>query len=182
MLKKFEKALKEGAIVFLSCLESIVESRDPICQYNMMQIMTRRVHVYETDVMGIVHHSNYVRYCEEARVLYCEKFDLLDLKTAPESTKQKSISVHGLTVIGIQFLYKKPLRFHDEFFVETQGKQVGIRLILQYQIYKMENAKKIVCCVAQTDHCSLDEKLKVKRPTPAYLEKTKELSWTGTWL
>ena len=116
MLKKFEKVLKEAASVFLSCLESIVESRDPICQYNMMQIMTRRVHVYETDVMGIVHHSNYVRYCEEARVIYCDQFDLLDLKSSPESSAQKTISVHGLTVIGIQFLYKKPLRFHDQFF------------------------------------------------------------------
>jgi acyl-CoA thioester hydrolase len=147
-----------------------------------MQIMTRRVHVYETDVMGIVHHSNYVRYCEEARVLFCDRFDLLDLKKTSSGSEKKDISVHGLTVIAVHVEYKRPLRFHDEFFVEIQGKQDGIKLILQYRIFKIENDQKVVCCLAQTDHCSLDENLKVKRPTPDYLKKTKELAWTETWL
>ena len=28
----------------------------------------RRINYYETDKMGIVHHSNYIRFFEEARV------------------------------------------------------------------------------------------------------------------
>lgn len=32
----------------------------------------RKVHYYETDQMGIVHHSNYIRWFEEARI------DLMD--------------------------------------------------------------------------------------------------------
>ena len=28
----------------------------------------RRANYYETDQMGIVHHSNYIRYSEEARI------------------------------------------------------------------------------------------------------------------
>mgnify|MGYP004616350157 CR=1 FL=1 len=32
----------------------------------------RCVHYYETDQMGIVHHSNYIRWFEEARTAYLE--------------------------------------------------------------------------------------------------------------
>lgn len=142
--------------------------------------MTRRVHVYETDVMGIVHHSNYVRYCEEARVLFCEKIGLLDLKFGSNDD-----AVHGLTVIGLQFFYKKPLRFHDEFFVEMQGQQKGVKLILQYRLFKKNQKDKTqpeLCMVAQTEHCSLSKDMKVQRPSSEYLVKTKEIPWTETWL
>lgn len=139
--------------------------------------MTRRVHVYETDVMGIVHHSNYVRYCEEARVRFCEKFGLLDLEFGSSDE-----AVHGLTVIGLQFSYKKPLRFHDEFFVEIQGHQKGVKLILQYKIFRNNKTQPELCVVAQTEHCSLSKDMKVQRPSPQYLEKTKEIPWTETWL
>ena len=33
-----------------------------------MSVYSHRVQYYETDRMGIVHHSNYVRWMEEARV------------------------------------------------------------------------------------------------------------------
>ena len=34
-----------------------------------MESYIHKVNYYETDKMGIVHHSNYVRWLEEARVL-----------------------------------------------------------------------------------------------------------------
>ena len=34
---------------------------------------THRVQYYETDQMGIVHHSNYIRWFEEARLDFMEK-------------------------------------------------------------------------------------------------------------
>ena len=34
-----------------------------------------KVQYYETDKMGIVHHSNYIRWMEEARVDFLEKID-----------------------------------------------------------------------------------------------------------
>lgn len=33
----------------------------------------RRVLYYETDKMGIVHHSNYIRYMEEGRLSTCAR-------------------------------------------------------------------------------------------------------------
>ena len=39
---------------------------------------SRRVYYYETDKMGIVHHSNYIRWFEEARVDLIEQAGLPD--------------------------------------------------------------------------------------------------------
>ena len=33
----------------------------------------RKVNYYETDAMAIVHHSNYIRWFEEARMDYMDK-------------------------------------------------------------------------------------------------------------
>ena len=44
-------------------------------------ITTRhRVAFYETDGMGIVHHANYLRFCENARIVWLETHD----KSYPE--------------------------------------------------------------------------------------------------
>ena len=36
----------------------------------MSYIYTRKANYYETDMMGIVHHSNHIRYFEEARIAF----------------------------------------------------------------------------------------------------------------
>ena len=35
-----------------------------------------KVQYYETDQMGCVHHSNYIRWFEEARTAYLEQLDM----------------------------------------------------------------------------------------------------------
>ena len=41
-----------------------------------MHIYERKINYYETDKMGIVHHSNYIRFFEEARCSLLEEFNL----------------------------------------------------------------------------------------------------------
>ena len=41
-----------------------------------LEIYKHRVHYYETDKMGIVHHSNYVRWLEEARAVSYTHLDV----------------------------------------------------------------------------------------------------------
>ena len=38
-----------------------------------MKFYDRKINYYETDQMGVVHHSNYIRYFEEARCSYLEQ-------------------------------------------------------------------------------------------------------------
>ena len=42
----------------------------------MEHIFERTINYYETDKMGIVHHSNYIRFLEEARCEFLKAIDL----------------------------------------------------------------------------------------------------------
>jgi acyl-CoA thioester hydrolase len=80
---------------------------------------SRSVHLYETDLMGVVHHSNYIRYMEEARFAWLRAQNLIHL--------------HGVeancvfAVIDLQVSYKAPLRWGDEFEVELHVVQMRSR-------------------------------------------------------
>ena len=61
-------------------------------------IFERTVNYYETDKMGITHHSNYVRFLEEAR---CEF--LKTIKLPYEALEAKEIMI---PVLGVNCSYK----------------------------------------------------------------------------
>lgn len=86
----------------------------------------RRVSYYDTDAMGIVHHSNYVRYFEDARVDWMRASGLMRYH-APHGPL--TFAVHELVVN-----YRKPLRFDDEFDVDLKVEIDGVRLRFDYEI------------------------------------------------
>ncbi len=86
----------------------------------------RRVSYYDTDAMGIVHHSNYVRYFEDARVAWMRESGLADYH-APKGPF--TFAVHELSLN-----YKKPLRFDDLFSVTLTVQLDGLRLRFDYVI------------------------------------------------
>ncbi|MBQ7729506.1 MAG: acyl-CoA thioesterase, partial [Spirochaetales bacterium] len=66
---------------------------------------TRKAQYHETDKMGIIHHSNYIKWMEEARIAYMESlgygFD-----------KVESLGILS-PVAGISVSYKSPVHFND---------------------------------------------------------------------
>ncbi len=132
----------------------------------------RNIHVYETDLMGIVHHSNYLRFCEEARVEWCRSRGAL-------GDEQKD--VFGLAVIESKVKHLRPLRYADKIKIQIQVKIIGARLIFQYKIF----AGNVLRCIAETRHCRMDLSLKVKRFDQKFINfintVEKEI-WTETWL
>ena len=88
-----------------------------------MKPYVHQVHYYETDKMGITHHSNYVRFMEEARVDY-----LNQLGTAFDKIEADGISS---PVITLECSYKKTTTFPDEIFIYVKPK---IRLFLKKTI------------------------------------------------
>ena len=52
-----------------------MESGGEIMEGNFT-VYNRKINYYETDKMAIVHHSNYIRFFEEARLDMMDKFDL----------------------------------------------------------------------------------------------------------
>ena len=64
-----------------------------------------KVHYYETDKMGVVHHSNYIRWMEEARVFAMDQVGY----------PYKKFEDDGLVspVLSVECTYKKSVSFGD---------------------------------------------------------------------
>lgn len=133
----------------------------------------RKIQFYETDLMGIVHHSNYLRIFEEARVAWAVEKGLLNY--------QQASSAFQLAVVETNVRHLQALKFGDEIQVEVQACQQKIRIVFEYKLYaRARNDKPFATC--KTVHVALDTDLNVMRvpkTMQAILEKEK---WTETWL
>lgn len=91
-----------------------------------------RVGYAETDKMGFVHHSNYVRYYETAR---WELFRSLGLS-------YKAIEDQGIwmPVIDVHAVYKKPAFYDDLLRIETNIKELPrVKFHCHYDVYNQNN-------------------------------------------
>ena len=125
----------------------------------------RRAYYYETDKMGIVHHSNYVRILEESRV------DLMTKAGLPfTEVEQMGLMI---PVLEVSLQYKFPLRFDDEFeVVPTLTDFNGCKFTVRYEINNLTTGK--LALTAQTKHCFTDDKLmpvRLKKKFPEVYEK-----------
>lgn len=130
----------------------------------------RRINYYETDKMGIVHHSNYIRFLEEARIDYLKK----------EGLDYWSMEKMGI-IIPVTFVrcrYLIPLCFDDEIEISTKlTKYDGIKMELSYEIRKKEDGS--LCTTGETGHCFLNDErkpIRMKREYPELFAKLKELA------
>lgn len=135
-----------------------------------MHTYKHRVQYYETDEMGIVHHSNYLRFCEEARVDWAQARGLLDY--------QKKGSASLFAVYETRVKHLKPALFGDSIEIELQARPAGVRIFLQYRL----KARGEVLALAETVHVPLDEKLKLMRLPKNMTEILEKETWTETWL
>lgn len=110
-----------------------------------MEVYKHKIQVYETDNMGITHHSNYVRFMEEARVDFMEKSGYGYEKMVSEGVVSP--------VIGINVEYKSPTKYPDVVEIEVSVLEMSA---LKLKIgYRMTCAGKLVC-TASSSHCFLD--------------------------
>lgn len=119
--------------------------------------------------MRIVHHSNYLRFCEEARVDWCKKKGLLG---------SNETEVFSLAVLETRVKHIKPAKYSDVVQFMVQVKIVGARLIFQYKLLVSDQ----IICLVETVHCNLDLNLKVKRLSPELIKMVENEKWTETWL
>ena len=111
----------------------------------------RKINYYETDKMGVVHHSNYIRYMEEARSAWLEKIEM------PFSLLEKN----GITipVLEVKCKYKYHITFGDTIIIETFAKEYsGVKMTIGYHIKNKETEKTIL--IGETKHCFTDRTLK----------------------
>ena len=95
---------------------------------------TRAVYYYETDKMGVVHHSNYARWLEEARNCYFNDMDLAYIETER----------HGVMspVTDLSLRFKYPAKYGDSFTVRIKLiKYTGVRFRMEYIIVNQDGTE-----------------------------------------
>jgi len=111
----------------------------------------RKINYYETDKMGIVHHSNYIRFLEEARC------SMLEAAGMPYSEFEKQGVL--IPVLSVNCNYKSHVTFDDMIEIKTLIKEFnGIRLTMQYEIINKKTGDLVL--TAETMHCFTNKKLK----------------------
>ena len=106
-----------------------------------------KVQYYETDGMGIVHHSNYIRWFEEARV------DLLEqLGFGYDRIEEAGYSG---PVLEVSCQYKTMSKFGETVRIEASITQYnGVRMTLHYDVY--DKATGTLRCTGDSRHCFIN--------------------------
>ncbi len=129
----------------------------------------RRINYYETDKMGIVHHSNYIRYMEEARCYWLDKLGM------PFSAFEENHIT--IPVLGVSCDYKHHVTFDDIILINTYIKSYsGVRLTVGYNIKDKKTGQTVL--VGESKHCFTDENLKpinLKKHKKEFSEKFENL-------
>ncbi len=125
-----------------------------------MDIYERTPHYYETDQMKIVHHSNYIRWFEEARIHY--------LNAVGMSFAAQEATGIVCPVLTVDAKYIQMVRFGDTVEIITRlNLYNGLRYGFSYEIRNKETGE--LCCTGTSTHCFLDPDGKPVRVRRDYL-------------
>lgn len=127
-----------------------------------MKLYEHKVQYYETDQMGVAHHSNYIRWMEEARIDFLSQIGW-DYKTLEENGVISPVT-------AVDCKYKMTTKFYDVITIQvTVAEFRGIKLKLKYEMRRGET----IVCEATSEHCFLDSEgrlLNIKRSHPDFYE------------
>lgn len=121
---------------------------------------SHKAHYYETDQMGVVHHSNYIRWFEEARVEFLDKIGY------PYARMEKDGVISP--VLEIEAKYRSMVHFGDEVSIEAFIESFnGIKMSIAYEIKDSHTGE--LRTTGKSRHCFLDRNghpLSLKRSFP----------------
>ena len=130
-----------------------------------------KVRYFETDRMGVVHHSNYLRFLENARM------DWMDENIMKYSELEKlGVIVPAISASGN---FKGFLHFDEHYSITMKLiEYTGVRMKFSYEIYSDDTGK--LCYDGETAHFFSSDALKtgkdympisIKRKLPEVHEK-----------
>ncbi|MBQ0041970.1 MAG: acyl-CoA thioesterase [Lachnospiraceae bacterium] len=121
------------------------------------------VQYYETDKMGVTHHSNYIRWMEESRVDYLKQLGW-------DYVKLESLGVVS-PVVEASCKYKNSTTFADEIeIVVSVSEFKGVKLVLHYEMKKADGT---LAAEADSVHCFLDttgRPIRLAKELPGFYE------------
>lgn len=112
-----------------------------------MERYLHRVQYYETDKMGITHHSNYIRFMEEARMHFLTALGY----------PMTRLEAEGITspVVSVQCDYKKTTTYDDVLAIGVVVEAYsGVKLTLSYEMTRADTGELVA--TATSSHCFLN--------------------------
>ena len=111
-----------------------------------------RAKYYETDQMGIIHHSNYIRWMEEARI------DMMD-QMGFGYRKMEELGIVS-PVLSVKCDYKNMVHFDDVVVIHVKIKAYnGIKLTVGYEMFNETTGQ--ICTQAESSHVFLNQEGKL---------------------
>lgn len=111
----------------------------------------RTINYYETDRMGVVHHSNYIRFLEETRCYWLRSIDM-----PFEVLEENGITI---PVLGVNCTYKHHVTFGDQIIVKPYIKEYnGVRMTVGYEVIEKKTGK--IVLDGETKHCFTNKELR----------------------
>lgn len=119
-----------------------------------------RVQYFDTDAMGIVHHSNYIRYFETARTEFLREVGYTYERMEAEGLK--------IPVLGVSVDYKTPAVYDELIKIKCWIKKLGgASFEVEYEVSSVEDGT--VHATGWSRHGFTDDNLKpvaLKRKFP----------------
>lgn len=124
-----------------------------------------KVQYYETDQMGIVHHSNYIKWFEEARIDYMEQIG------ANYSIMEEDGYISP--VVDINCNYKTMTKFGGYVYIITKLESFSnAKFSLSYKV--IDGAMKQIRATGDSSHCFINKDGKIislKKENKKYYDK-----------
>ncbi|MBE6913387.1 MAG: acyl-CoA thioesterase [Ruminococcaceae bacterium] len=127
-----------------------------------MHSYIHKVKYYETDKMGITHHSNYVRWMEEARMDF--------LSSVGFGMRILEDSGIASPVVSLECRYLRTTTFDDEIRIDIALESYsGVKLVMVYRMTDTATGNEVM--TAKSTHCFINQSGKpiaVKRTHPDF--------------
>lgn len=111
----------------------------------------REIHYYETDKMGIVHHSNYARFLEESRI------DMLRFYNIPlDELEERGFMI---PVLELHSRFLESVKFGEKIKIVVRiDKMSSAKFYISYKVY--DETMTQLKHTAESVHCFLDKDFK----------------------
>lgn len=126
-----------------------------------MKNYTRKVQYYETDMMGVTHHANYIHWMEEARIDFMQQLGF----------PYKKMEAEGILspVRSVACDYRKSCTFGDEIQIRMSVESFnGVVMVI---VYDMLNSAGETVCSARSEHVFLNREgrfVRLKKQMPDF--------------
>lgn len=127
-----------------------------------------RVIYADTDAMGIIYHTNYIKWFEAGRNEFLRQIGYPYARLEKEEI--------WLPVAAVTCEYKKPGRYDDVLLIQTWVKEMGAAtVVMGYEIFNKESGELLVTGTSKHGITSPELKpLRLKKVNPALYQRLTE--------